>query len=102
MFQLYLADCVSRGSGVFCCDFNLHVSTISSGYIITIVYVYATVCDSPLVYQPLFASAKDVLPIKIAFMEPGHYNAVVSTLSTSAMTHRLSLRRSLSATQLNC
>jgi hypothetical protein len=50
-------------------------------------HVYAAVGVSPLVYLPLSAPAKDVLPLKIAFMEPGHYNAVVSTLSTSAMSH---------------
>lgn len=65
-------------------------------------HVYAAVGDSPLVYLPLSAPPKNVLPLKIAFMEPGHYNAVVSTLSTSTMTHHSSLRRSLSATQLNC
>lgn len=65
-------------------------------------HVYAAVGDSPLVYLPLSAPAKDVLPLKIAFMEPGHYNAVVSTLSTSATAHHSSFRRSLSATQLNC
>jgi hypothetical protein len=66
-------------------------------------HVNAAIGDSPLVNLPLSAPAKNVLSLKIAFIKPGHYNAVVSTLSTSALTHRhSSIRRSSSTTHLNC